>query len=166
MNKDGKASISARQGTYMVGAVNCIASLLATQTVKSIGRVKLLLWGHTLMFVAHFVIGFADLKHNDGVVLTFLLIFIFIYQNSSGPVAWLYFTETCVDSAMGVTLAVLWFTVYILSLITPILMNEPKDGGIGPQNVFFMFSGLCFSGTVYSYFFMKETMGLSDLEKK
>jgi hypothetical protein len=92
--------------------------------------------------------------------------FLFFYQNSSGPVAWLYFTETSIDASLGFTLFTLWGTVFILSLVCPILLNEPEEGGVGPDNVFYGLSFLCFLGSLYGKIFMYETKGLTDKEKK
>ena len=60
----------------------------------------------------------------------------------------------------------LWGVVFILSLVCPILMSDPVDGGIGPSNVFFMLSGFAVIAVFYVWFAMIETMGLSDKQKK
>ena len=58
------------------------------------------------------------LTGTDYGVLAMLVSFLFIYQNSSGPVAWAYVSETCCDAALGANLLVLYGVVFILSLIT------------------------------------------------
>ena len=37
---------------------------------------------------------------------------------------------------------------------------------LGPSNVFFIFSGLAVLGSMYSYFVLKESRGLTDKDKK
>ena len=40
------------------------------------------------------------------------------------------------------------------------------ENSLGPSNVFLIFSALSFLGFVYCYFFIRETKGLTDKEKK
>ena len=96
---------------------------------------------------------------NNNGVLTMILTFMFIDQITSGPVVWLYATETTVDAALGICILTLWGTVFLLSFISPILM---KDSVLGASNVFFLFAGLSALGCIYSIFVIKETMGLSE----
>ena len=94
-----------------------------------------------------------------------MLLFFVAYENTSGPLAWIYATETTIDAALGSCLMTLWGTVFVLSIVCPILMTDPPHG-IGPSNTFYMLAGTQVLGTLYCYFFMKETMGLTDKEKK
>jgi len=163
----GKSSpFTPKQGTYLVGVINMFSSLISTQTVKFFGRRTLVVWGHMFIAIIHCSIGLLNNAGNDIGVLVMLLMFLFVYQNTSGPVAWLYAAETTIDAALGICLLTLWGTVFILSLVCPILMSDPKDGGLGQSNVFFMLSGLAVLGSLYSYFALVETRGLSDKEKK
>ena len=77
--------------------------------------------------------------------------------------AWLYAAETTIDAALGICLFTLWGTVVILSEVCPLLM-EPSS--IGPSNMFFVLAVLAVFGSMYGYFFMKESRGLTDREKK
>ena len=89
-----------------------------------------------------------------------------IYANTSGPISWLYATETSLDSALSVCIFVLYFTVFIETEFTPGLMLDKKLGGWGPENVVFFFSFISFLGAIFMFFFIRETKGLSDKEKK
>ena len=60
----------------------------------------------------------------DAGVLAMLAAFLFVYENTSGPVAWCYLTETCCDVAVGANLFVLYFVVLIMSLTTQPLMDS------------------------------------------
>ena len=64
------------------------------------------------------IIGF------DGGLLAMICCFLLIYQNTSGPVAWLYASETCCDIALGANILVLYSSVLVLSLTTQPLMNS------------------------------------------
>ena len=92
-----------------------------------------------------------------------VMAFMGAYSWSSGPVAWLYAAETVIDTALGVCLLTLWGTVFVLSIVCPILM-DPKS--LGPTGMFFIFSGLSVFATIYVIFMIKETKPLTDKQKK
>lgn len=53
--------------------------------------------------------------------------------------------------------------VWIVNFITLVVFNPLVDSvGLGP--VFYLFSSVCFIGSVYSYFCVPETKGLSVTE--
>jgi len=153
MNKDG-GGITPREGTYLVGIVNMFASLISVVLVKYFGRKTLVIYGHLGMAVTHLATGLFNNAGNNNGVIGCILIFLCVYQNTSGPVAWLYAAETTIDAALGLCLFTLWGTVTILSLTCPILM---EDTVIGPSNTFFLLSGLAVFGSMYGYFFMIES---------
>ena len=76
------------------------------------------------MSVAHFLIGIFIIKNFNAGVLAGIAFFLFIYQNSSGPIAYQYATETCCDIALGMCILVLYLTILLLSLTTQPLMNS------------------------------------------
>ena len=53
-------------------------------------------------------------------------------------------------------------TVLILSLVTEPLM----DSALQPQGVFFLFAGFSFIAVFYVYFYMAESKGLPEKQKK
>ena len=161
--KSGGFSLTPREGTYLVGLSNFLSSLMSTYTVKKIGRKTLLVWGHIAIAVIHAAVGLADMYDKDNVVLAMIMCFFLVYMNTSGPVAWLYAAETTIDTALGVCLLTLWGTVFVLSIICPVLMSPDS---IGASMVFFIFSGLSVFGAMYSFALIKETKGLAEKDKK
>jgi len=159
---DEGSGFNPRVGTYFISIVNLVASLMAIWTVRTFGRRPLLLYGHLGIAIAHVFIGTFTIIGFDIGTLAGICIFIFIYQNTSGPVAWLYASETCVDAGLGVVIQCLWFTVLVLSLVTEPLMNSK----LHPAGVFYLFAIISFIATYYVYKIIKETKGLSDKEKK
>ena len=140
----------------MVGLVNAIGITISIVTIKYFGRRTILIFGHIGIFIAYgFVIFFDKKKESTGVIIS-ILTFLFIYQNSSGPVTWIYFTETTVDAALGICLFTLWFTVFLLSFICPILM------GLNVDDVFMGFSVVSLIGALFCFIWIKETRGLTE----
>lgn len=75
----GNATITARQGTYIIAAVNFIASFISIGTVRIAGRRTLLLGGHFLVALCHLLIGlFIILGSGHGVIFMTCL-FMFVY---------------------------------------------------------------------------------------
>ena len=114
------------------------------------------------MTVIHFAIGtFIITGFNIG-TLVGILAFLVVYQNSSGPIAYTYATETCCDIALGMCILVLYLTILLLSLTT----NPLMDSALQPQGVFYMFAIFSFIATVFLYCYLGETRGLTKFEKK
>lgn len=115
-----------------------VATLISTLTVKHIGRRTLLLIGHLLLTFIHLFVALFNILNIDIGVLIMILLFMLVYMNTSGPVAWIYATETCTDAGLGINRFMLYFTVILLSMGTPVLMDPSS---IGPNATFFIFAG-------------------------
>lgn len=151
-----------RTGTYVVSIANFASYGMATWTVKSFGRKPLLFWGHIGIAIAHALIGAFIITGFDFGVVMMICVFICIYANTTGPIAWVYLAETCTDIGIGVGLWTLWAVVFIQMLTTPVLMNS----ALKPQGVFFMMSILSLGAAGFIYYWIRETRGLTDKEKR
>lgn len=164
MNSSGNALVSPRQGVILTGLVNFLASLISTQVVRFFGRKTLLLWGQIGMTIVHTGVAIFNIFEIDIGVVAMVMLFMFIFQNTSGPIAWVYCSETTIDAGMGVNMLVLWGTVFLLSLICPLMMDP--ESGLGPTITFLAFGGTQLLGFLYVLLFIKETAHLSDRDKK
>lgn len=151
-----------RTGTYLIGMVNLLSFAMATWTVKSFGRKPLLFWGHIGIGISHALIGAFILAGFDFGVVIMICVFIFIYANTSGPIAWVYLAETCTDIGIGLGLLTLWAVVFIQMLTTPALMNS----ALTPAGVFFLMSFLSICAAGFIKYWIRETRGLTDKEKR
>ena len=151
-----------KEGVYMISLCNTAASAVSIWTVKSFGRRTLLLWGTGGVCICHTMIAtFIILEYNWG-ILVMICVFMIVYQNSSGPIAWVYAAETLTDVGLGVSLMTLYGTVFILCLVTEPLMNS----ALHPSGVFYLLAFFSFCGVIFLYFCFKETMGLTEKQKK
>lgn len=98
--------------------------MVSVWTINAFGRRTLLILGHSGITVAHVVIGACIITGFDIGVLLGIAAFLIIYQNSSGPIAYQYATETCCDIALGMCILMLYTTILVLSLATEPLMNS------------------------------------------
>lgn len=76
--------------------------------------------------------------------------------------ALLYATEVCTDIALGAVAIVEDLFVLLQDFVTPIFLDSP----LTPQGVFALFGLLSIAGYFFVYFYVAETMGLSEKEKK
>jgi len=112
------APFSARTGTIAIGAVNWISAMASIWIIKWFGRRPILIVGYFFIGVSHIAIGFLTIYKVNYGILAFMCCFIIGYQLSTGQIAWMYAAETCCDISLGVSLYTLWFTVFILLLVT------------------------------------------------
>lgn len=151
-----------RSGTYIISVANLASYVMAIWTVQTFGRRPLLLWGHIGISLAHLMIGAFILTGNNIGILIMICLFIWLYANTTGPLAWVYSAETCTEIGLGVCLLTLWAVVLIEVLTVLALMNSPLE----PSGVFFCFSAFSAMGAVFIYIYLKETKGLTDKEKR
>lgn len=111
------------------------------------------------MTLVHLGVAVFNIYGNDIGVIMMVMAFMFIFQNSSGPIAWIYCSETTIDAGMGICLLSMYGTVFILSVICPMIMDPSS---LGPTTTFLIFGGLQFIGYFYILIAMKETKGLTD----
>jgi len=126
-------------------------------------RKHLLIFGHLGMGINHLLIGYLNTVENSTGVIVNMGLFMWFYGSTSGPLAWAIAAETVVDKGLGVCLTSLYLWVIILSLICPVIMDPEV---MGPSNVFYFFSVISFLAIPYVIYFMKETKGLTDKQKK
>ena len=132
--------------------------------MRFVGRRTLLIVGHIAIAIIHASISLFNIEGINLGVIAMIMCFSFTYTNTTGATAWIYATETTIDPAMGISLFTLWGTVFVSSLIFPLVLD--KDTGLGPNVTFFILSGISLCGSLYMMIFIKETMGKSDREKK
>ena len=71
-------------------------------------------------------------------------------------------TETCSDIALGVSTQILWLVILLESLTTESLM----ESSLKPEGVFILFGIFSMLAVGMEWYFVAETKGLSEREKK
>jgi len=110
--------LSPKQGTYVIGVWNFFASFCSLYSAKRFSRRLLFCGGHFSMAIAQLMVGICILMEWSNLALLFLLVFMWIYQNSSGCITWLYCSEVAVDAALGFVGVAGYFIVFWLALYT------------------------------------------------
>merc|ERR1719469_696197 len=150
------------QGTYVIGASNAIAAILAIGTIQMFGRRSILICGQLSMALCLFVCGLSVLNEWNITAFVMINLLITAYHLSQGSVAWLYIPEVTVDAASGFSVGAQFINLTILSLTFEFMINSP----LKVYGSLWLFSGLSFIGFLFMIFFVREIKGLSDLEKK
>ena len=95
-------------------------------------------------------------------IIISLCAFITAFQFSQGPIAWMYSAEVAVDTALGLCVLALFLSL----LEKAITMEFMVHSTMGPHGMFFLLGSVTLVGAIFIALFVKETKGLSDIEKK
>jgi len=162
MAEKGAISITAKQGSYIVGCVNWAGAILSPIPLVYFGRKTLLFWGHLSMGVSLVVVGVFQVYEMSIPLIIALCWFITSFQFSQGPIAWMYAAEVAVDTALGLCVLALFLSL----LEKAITMEFMVHSAMGPEGMFFLLGGITLVGAAFIAIYIKETKGLTDLEKK
>jgi len=106
--------------------------------------------------------GMFVLLEMPNMVLVCIFVFLFCFQNSTGAITWLYCSEVAVDSALGIV----GMAGYTATFLVALTVQPMMASGLGQSGTFFIYGVISLLGTVWIYFYLKETAGLNDKQKK
>jgi sugar porter (SP) family MFS transporter len=152
----------ARVFTLIVGIVNMASTLGLFPLIEKVGRKKLIFYGGIGMTVCLFLMGFFSSpfsKAGSAPSIIFIMLFIFCFEASIGPICWIYCGEILPTRAIGICIFVNWFSAFIVVFTFPLVLEAA-----GMYITFFIFAGLNLLGTVYFCIDMVETKGLDKNE--
>lgn len=152
-----------RNGVIVVGWVAFVSSLFSTQLVRCFGRKTLLLWGHGAIALLHAGVAISNIENFDEGVVFSTMGFILAYQLTSGPITYIYATETTIDAASGIIMPALFGTIFVISIVSPIIIDPNV---LGPTGTFWILCGISALAFFFVLIFMRETYGLQDRQKK
>lgn len=146
-----------------IGAINLVFTILAMVLVDKLGRKPLMLIGAGGLCVLYLLIVNA-LHANSGELSGLLLAAIGTYAMTLAPVTWVLISEifpvNVRAAAMTIGIVSLWLAYFVLVFTFPILFEHLKE------NTFYIYSGICAVGFVFTLVRIKETKGknLEDVE--
>lgn len=166
---DPKIALKPEYATIIVGAVQVIASFVATMTLDKLGRRLLLLVSDSLMALCTLALGvYSGVRaaNSDAVEglgwlsLLSLCVFIIAFSLGFGPVPWLMVGELFSSDVKGIAGSLTGTLNWTLAFIVTI-SYLPLSQSIGVSACFLIFTGLSIVGTLFSYFIVPETKGKS-----
>ena len=99
--KEDQVVISATLATLLFGLTNFLGSIAAFLTVFNFKRTSVLIYCRLIMGVVHFALGMCIIYGYNFAAVLLLMVFIFVFQLSEGPILWIYSAEVCNDAAFG-----------------------------------------------------------------
>ena len=151
--------MSSSKITFLIGVVNFGSCCVGLIGIFKFGRRTLMLGGYASMATVLVLTGFFGLKKDDDAMLAFILSFIVFFEFASGPITWLYMAEIMQDKAVSLATVMNWTINLIISAICPPLITAIGDDNVGW--IFIVTGCITFMATIFIYFFMKETRGLT-----
>ncbi|GKT47530.1 putative quinate permease [Colletotrichum spaethianum] len=161
--------------TGIYGLVKLIAvAVFLLFVADSLGRRRSLLWtgigqGSTMLYIGIFIAVARPQEQEDSQVsaagyIALICVFLFacMFQFGWGPCCWIYVSEiaTARLRATNVSFAAAtqWLFNFVVSRAVPPMLETLGTGGYG---TYIFFCVWCFSMTVFVWFFVPETKGLS-----
>lgn len=150
-------------GYYAIGFMGTVLSWFL---VTWFGRRSIFIVGLLCMCVTLLTIGFVSLAPatNSAAIWAqsvLLVVWVFIYDISVGPVAWCIASEVSATRLRAPTIAIARNSFYIWSIVfgvaTPYMLNPTEAGWKGKTG--FFYGGTCFLALIWSYFRLPEMKG-------
>ena len=146
----------------MIGVVNAVFSVAAILIIITFGRRTIFIWGQFFMATSTFMCGLCILYEWNMAAFISVNMLIVSYHFSTGAINWLYTPEVTVDAASGLCIGTSFFNGTLISLTFEFMINSP----LKVHGSIWWFSAASYIGLVFCIVFVKETRGLTDLQKK
>jgi sugar porter (SP) family MFS transporter len=172
--KIGLGAKESLQNSIYIGGTNLIFTFVGLYLIDRLGRKTLMIIGSLGYIISLAMVAYAFKTNGSPTFLmTFLLIFIASHAIGQGAVIWVFLSEIFPNKirALGQSFgaSVHWVFAAIITLITPIFLNE-KDGILkdDPWIIFAFLAGMMVLQLIWVLTKMPETKGVSleELEKK
>lgn len=154
------SSLSPNAQTALVQAVAIVSSTMSIGMLNFKGRKFLLTFWTSMCAVFMYLMALAVIKGWGNFELVMVMLFMACFQFAPGPIVWLYNGEILKDKGYSAAVTTNWLFTLVIALITPSMIGWSAAGS-------FLFFGTCNAlGVVSFLLFMKETMGLTDMQVK
>ena len=156
-----------------IGGTNLIFTFAGLYLIDKLGRKKLLLIGSIGYIISLVMVAWCFASHASPVLLmSFLLLFIAAHAVGQGAVIWVFISEIFPNKirATGQSFgaSVHWIFAAIITLITPVFLDDKKGIFKNPWPIFAFFAGMMVLQLIWVVTKMPETKGvtLEELEAK
>ncbi|KAK5072994.1 Plasma membrane low glucose sensor [Lithohypha guttulata] len=156
--------------TMITSVVNVLSTIPGLWLVEVWGRRSLLMFGAVGMSFCQLIVAAVGTALPDSTaankcLIAFVCIYIFFFACSWGPCAWVVTGESFPLKArakgLSMTTASNWLLNFAIAYATPYMVDPgPGNANMGSK-VFFVWGGFCVICTVFVYFCIYETKGLS-----
>ena len=141
-----------------MGACNGVSALFAIFIMANFGRRTIFIVGEAAMAICTGLSALGILQGWGWLAFIGLNCYLWAFHLSQGSMAWFYVSEVTNDNAAGLASSGQFISVSIISLSTDFMISSPM-GGAGTMAYYSAWSVL---GTIFCYFFVRESRGLTD----
>jgi SP family sugar porter-like MFS transporter len=115
----------------------------------------MLLQGTAGMCVCNVLTGFFSYTDsNPWLIVTFILVLLCFYESSLGTVLMIYLSETMVDQAVGIAVALNWLVTGIVAGTLPFLVSPSV---LDVYGTFFLYGTLCVFACIFILIVIPES---------
>lgn len=100
--------------TLILGSVNILATLISGLIIDKIGRKTILLIGNFFCMIFLGSVAYLFYKHNFYSTKYFILMYIFAFGLSLGPIVWIYIPEILPEKGISIVAFLNW--VFVLTI--------------------------------------------------
>jgi len=163
---------------FLISLITTLVNVLSTPVsfyiIERFGRRRILLIGGSCMVVCQFIVAIIGTAAPHATIpggnptavkaeIAFICLNIASFAMTWGPAAWVVVGEMFPlpirSRGVGMSTASNWFWNCIIGVITPYFVSADKLN-LGPK-VFFIWGSTAILSTLFAYFFVSETKGLS-----
>jgi len=141
--------------------VDPLSQLTAVLIVPLFTRRTLMVFGCIGIGIINVLIGYFDTADNNLIILILVLSLIVMTSIFQEPVFQMYTTEIGNDSSLAICSSIFFGTQAITSQLLPYIVRK-----LGPCTLYYSCGVVTICGTIFMFFFVKETAHLTDKEKK
>ncbi|MPC19519.1 Facilitated trehalose transporter Tret1 [Portunus trituberculatus] len=162
------SNISDDVSSIVVGAVQVIATFLATVLMDKAGRKLLLIASSSIMALSLVALGeFFYMKMEDEswatknlgwLPLASLMVFIFAFSIGFGPIPWLMLGELFSPDVKEIAASQSTMFNWSLSFLVTFIFS-PLESALGDAGLYWLFSGLCVVSLLFCTTLVPETKG-------
>ncbi|XP_063918717.1 facilitated trehalose transporter Tret1-like [Zophobas morio] len=165
----GANGLSPEVSSIIIGLVVFLSSFGTPFLVDRLGRKLLLLVSLLGVSLAHVTFGvyfyFKASPNYDATPISFLPIvslitFIIMYNIGLGPIPWTVSSELFPTSVKPYAAALVAWACWTTSFLVTKFFNNLNES-VGEGETFWLFSGFCFAGWIFTLFYVPETKGKS-----
>lgn len=109
------------------------------------------------MAVEMFLLGLFIYLEISSMILLSMFSFVITYNCTTGSATWIYTGEVCNEKQFGLVVMAIFLGVEIMALF----MNSLISSSLHTAGTFWLFGISCALATVFLFFTMKETKGLT-----
>lgn len=136
----------------IINFVNLVFCFAYPAFSKYFRQESVMIYAQLGMVTSLFCITLFNYIELNGIMILFMVIFLFFFQFGIGTIGFIHIFETNVDSIIGFSNQILFYVLFISSIITPSLIEH-----LSVYGTFSFFGAISLAGLFYMICFVRHT---------